>query len=50
MAKRTKKVGVCGKYGVRYGATLRKTIMKFEITQHARYQCPFCGKVRPIYL
>ena len=45
MAKRTKKVGICGKYATRYGASLRKTVMKFEITQRSRYQCPFCGKV-----
>ena len=44
MAKRTKKVGICGKYGTRYGATLRKIIKKFEISQHARYVSPFCGK------
>merc|ERR1711879_594486 len=28
MAKRTKKVGVVGKYGTRYGASLRKTVKK----------------------
>jgi len=45
MAKRTKKVGILGKYGTRYGAAQRKTIKKFEITQRATYSCPFCGKV-----
>ena len=45
-AKRTKKVGVVGKYGTRYGASLRKTVKKMEITQHAKYTCTFCGKVR----
>ena len=44
MAKRTKKVGICGKYGTRYGATLRKIVKKFETSQHARYVSPFCGK------
>ena len=44
MAKRTKKVGIVGKYGTRYGATLRKIIKKFEVSQHARYVSPFCGK------
>ena len=44
-AKRTKKVGVVGKYGTRYGASLRKMAKKIEITQHARYTCMFCGKV-----
>ncbi|CAL1530092.1 unnamed protein product [Lymnaea stagnalis] len=44
MAKRTKKVGIVGKYGTRYGASLRKTVKKMEITQHSTYTCPFCGK------
>ena len=44
MAKRTRKVGICGKYGTRYGATLRKIVKKFEVSQHARYISPFCGK------
>ena len=26
-----------GKYGTRYGASLRKQVKKMEITQHARY-------------
>ena len=44
MAKRTKKVGICGKYGTRYGATLRKVVKKFEVNQHSKYVSPFCGK------
>uniref|UniRef100_A0A8I3PT04 Ribosomal protein L37a n=3 Tax=Canis lupus TaxID=9612 RepID=A0A8I3PT04_CANLF len=45
MAKRTKKVGIVGKYGTRYGASLRKMVKKIEISQHAKYTCSFCGKV-----
>mmetsp|Transcript_71612 Transcript_71612/g.99504 ORF Transcript_71612/g.99504 Transcript_71612/m.99504 type:complete len:94 (-) Transcript_71612:30-311(-) len=44
MAKHTKKAGIVGKYGTRYGASLRKIAKKIEITQHATYTCPFCGK------
>merc|ERR1712179_268041 len=44
MAKRTKKVGIVGKYGTRYSASLRKIVKKMEITQHAKYTCTFCGK------
>merc|ERR1712179_91323 len=44
MAKRTKKVGIVGKYGTRYGASLRKTIKKLEVSQHQKYTCQFCGK------
>ncbi|UYV63647.1 hypothetical protein LAZ67_2005162 [Cordylochernes scorpioides] len=47
MAKRTKNVGVVGKYGTRYGASLRKMIKKIEISQHKkihlqllRQECP----------
>ena len=44
MGRRTKKVGICGKYGERYGASLRKVMKKIEISQHATYTCTFCGK------
>ncbi|CAL9052069.1 unnamed protein product [Musa banksii] len=42
--KRTKKAGIVGKYGTRYGASLRKQIKKMEVSQHAKYFCEFCGK------
>lgn len=44
MSKRTKKVGVTGKYGTRYGSSIRKQIKKIEIIQHKKYNCAFCGK------
>eukprot|EP00540_Astrosyne_radiata_P005718 CAMPEP_0116842924 /NCGR_PEP_ID=MMETSP0418-20121206/11794_1 /TAXON_ID=1158023 /ORGANISM="Astrosyne radiata, Strain 13vi08-1A" /LENGTH=94 /DNA_ID=CAMNT_0004473603 /DNA_START=346 /DNA_END=630 /DNA_ORIENTATION=- len=44
MGKRTKKVGITGKYGTRYGSTLRKNLRKIEISQHSTYRCAFCGK------
>ena len=42
--KRTKKAGITGKYGLRYGASLRKQVKKIEISQHSKYLCVFCGK------
>lgn len=45
MAKRTKKVGVTGKFGTRYGSAIRKIVKKFELQQRAKYVCPACGKV-----
>ncbi|KAI5185937.1 large subunit ribosomal protein L37Ae [Nematocida homosporus] len=44
MTQKTKKVGVVGKYGPRYGVSLRKRIKKVEETQHSKYICTFCGK------
>lgn len=40
MAKRTKKVGIVGKYGTRYGASLRKLIKRMEVSQHKKYTGP----------
>ena len=44
MSRRTKKQGIVGKYGTRYGGSLRKIAKKYEISQHAKYNCQFCGK------
>uniref|UniRef100_A0A2K5CWZ9 Ribosomal protein L37a n=1 Tax=Aotus nancymaae TaxID=37293 RepID=A0A2K5CWZ9_AOTNA len=46
MAKRTKKVGIVGKYGTHYGASLWKMVKKIEISQHLKYTCSFCGKTK----
>ncbi|XP_030742585.1 60S ribosomal protein L37a-like [Echinops telfairi] len=46
LAKRTKKVGIMGKYGTYYGASLWKMVRKIEISQHAKYTCSFCGKTQ----
>ncbi|XP_075815269.1 large ribosomal subunit protein eL43-like [Microtus pennsylvanicus] len=46
VAKRTKKVGIVGKYGTRYGASLRKMVKKIEISQHTKYTYFFCGKTK----
>jgi len=42
--ERTKKAGITGKYGLRYGASLRKQVKKIEISQHSKFLCVFCGK------
>ncbi|KMT07632.1 hypothetical protein BVRB_6g147580 [Beta vulgaris subsp. vulgaris] len=44
MAKRTKKVGIVGKYGSCYGASLHKQIKKMEVSHHSKYFCELCGK------
>lgn len=44
MTQKTKKVGITGKYGPRYGVSLRRRIKKIEENQHAKYVCSFCGK------
>ncbi|KAL1775212.1 60S ribosomal protein L37a, partial [Sigmodon hispidus] len=40
------KVGIFGKYGTHYGASLWKMMKKIEISQHAKYTCSFCGKTK----
>lgn len=37
-------MGITGKYGTRYGSTLRKLVRKIEVSQHSTYRCVFCGK------
>ena len=39
---RTKKVGIAGKYGSRYGIRIRRKIL--EVEKKKSKECPFCGR------
>ncbi|EOB12335.1 60S ribosomal protein L37a, partial [Nosema bombycis CQ1] len=41
---RTKKVGISGRLGARYGSTLRKRMKSVLETQKKKYECKSCGK------
>ncbi len=42
MARRTKKVKSTGRFGVRYGARLRKDVRRIEEVSKALHRCPRC--------
>jgi len=39
-----KKIGSAGRFGPRYGNTLRKKVSDIEKSSRAKHKCPFCGK------
>ncbi|MHA1866299.1 MAG: 50S ribosomal protein L37Ae [Candidatus Heimdallarchaeaceae archaeon] len=41
---RTKKVGSTGRFGTRYGSTIRKRVREVENRSKAKYKCPKCLK------
>ncbi len=45
MAKRTKKVGSYGRFGARYGSTLKKRWVEMENLRKSSYICPRCHHV-----
>jgi large subunit ribosomal protein L37Ae len=45
MSKRTKKVGTSGRFGPRYGVTVRKRIADVEAETKGRHECPVCHGV-----
>ncbi len=45
MARRTKKVGIAGRFGPRYGSTLRHRWKEVMERRYSPHQCPFCGTV-----
>lgn len=47
--KRTKKVGITGKYGVRYGSSLRKVIKKIEVSEQSRRQAKAVSGTDHVY-
>ena len=44
MSRRTKKVGSSGKYGPRYGLSVKKQIRSIDSSKKAKYICPRCSK------
>lgn len=39
----TKKVGSAGRYGARYGRTIRQKVAKVEKIQKRKHKCPYCN-------
>jgi len=42
---RTKKVGTAGRFGARYGSTIRKAVAEIEAKMKAPHKCPYCYSV-----
>ncbi|MEM4717238.1 MAG: 50S ribosomal protein L37ae [Desulfurococcaceae archaeon] len=40
---KTKIVGIAGRYGARYGATLRKKVRDLLVKRYSPHMCPFCA-------
>ncbi|MFQ6107859.1 MAG: 50S ribosomal protein L37ae [Thermoplasmata archaeon] len=43
MTRKTKKTGISGKFGPRYGVTIRKRIRDVEQEKVKRHTCPSCN-------
>lgn len=41
---KTKKVHTTGRFGARYGVKIKKRILKVELKQKKKHECPYCGK------
>ncbi|RLG75883.1 MAG: 50S ribosomal protein L37ae [Thermoprotei archaeon] len=41
---RTKVVGIAGRFGARYGSSLRKKWKEVMEKRYSEYTCPYCGK------
>lgn len=39
----TKKVSTTGRFGARYGVSVKKRVLKVEAKQHEKHTCQFCG-------
>jgi large subunit ribosomal protein L37Ae len=42
---RKKVVGIAGRFGARYGSSLRKRWKAVMEKRYAEYKCPYCGKI-----
>jgi large subunit ribosomal protein L37Ae len=46
---RTKVVGIAGRFGPRYGVSVRKRVKEVLEKRYAKHVCPFCGSVGTVY-
>jgi large subunit ribosomal protein L37Ae len=49
LGKRTRTVGIAGRYGARYGSTLRKKTRDILEKRYSPHICPFCGHKGTVY-
>jgi len=40
------KSGSAGRFGARYGLTIRQKVAKIEAKQRRKQKCPFCNKIK----
>jgi large subunit ribosomal protein L37Ae len=45
MTTKSKKTKSAGRFGARYGKTVKDRIVKIETNQRIKQKCPFCEKV-----
>ena len=43
---RTKKVGITGRFGARYGSTIRKRVREIEEKMIGPHKCPSCASLK----
>jgi large subunit ribosomal protein L37Ae len=46
MSKRTKKVGIAGRYRQKYGVKVRRSLQEADLRRTATYKCPRCEWLR----
>ena len=45
MATKSKKTKSAGRFGPRYGKTVKDRLVKVEVKQRKKQKCPFCEKL-----
>jgi large subunit ribosomal protein L37Ae len=45
MPTKTKKAKSAGRFGARYGRSVRRKVVEVESKQRKKQKCPFCGKI-----
>ena len=45
MPTKLKKTKSAGRFGAKYGRSIRAKLVKVEVKQRVKQKCPFCGKL-----